>query len=130
MGIFKWIGGFLGWMVGGPLGLLAGLFIGSMFDSDDSTASIGSGGYTGGSYTPGGGNYDAGQRNSFLFSMMPSLSKRTVGFCLTASISSKSVHHHEGRPQQRFGIFFAHNFLCGNEGCAFVSSSSEIFEKF
>ena len=70
MGIFKWIGGFLGWMVGGPLGLLAGLFIGSMFDSDDSTASIGSGGYTGGSYTPGGGNYDAGQRNSFLFSMM------------------------------------------------------------
>ena len=29
-----------------------------------------SGGYTGGSYTPGGGNYDAGQRNSFLFSMM------------------------------------------------------------
>lgn len=70
MGIFKWIGGFLGWMVGGPLGLLAGLFIGSMFDSDDSTASIGSGGYTGGSYTPGGGNYDTGQRNSFLFSMM------------------------------------------------------------
>ena len=76
MGIFKWIGGFLGWMVGGPLGLLAGLFIGSMFDSDDSTASIGGGGYTGSrgytgsGYTPGGGGYDAGQRNSFLFSMM------------------------------------------------------------
>lgn len=76
MGIFKWIGGFLGWMVGGPLGLLAGLFIGSMFDSDDSTASIGGGGYTGSrgytgsGYTPGRGGYDAGQRNSFLFSMM------------------------------------------------------------
>ena len=70
MGIFKWIGGFLGWMVGGPLGLLAGLFIGSMFDSDDSTASIGGGGYTGSGYAPGGGGYDAGQRNSFLFSMM------------------------------------------------------------
>lgn len=76
MGIFKWIGGFLGWMVGGPLGLLAGLFIGSMFDSDDSTASIGGGGYAGGGgytgsgYTPGGRGYDTGQRNSFLFSMM------------------------------------------------------------
>ena len=29
----KWIGGILGWMVGGPLGMLAGIFIGSLFDS-------------------------------------------------------------------------------------------------
>ena len=29
----KWIGGFLGWMVGGPLGMLAGIIIGSLFDS-------------------------------------------------------------------------------------------------
>ncbi len=70
MGLFKWIGGFLGWMVGGPLGLLAGLFIGSLFDSDDGPASIGNGGYTGGGYTPGDGGYDYGQRNSFFFSMM------------------------------------------------------------
>ncbi len=77
MGIFKWIGGFLGWMVAGPLGMFAGYFIGSLFDSDDEKSSIGSGeGYTGSSYATGNGsqhsnsNYDSGQRNSFLFSML------------------------------------------------------------
>lgn len=68
MGIGKWIGGFLGWMVGGPIGALAGYFIGSLFDG--SSFSIES---DGGGYQPGGYTQEQtyqGQRNSFLFSMM------------------------------------------------------------
>ncbi len=33
MGIFKWIGGALGFMTGGPLGAFAGYFIGNIIDS-------------------------------------------------------------------------------------------------
>ena len=29
----KWIGGFIGWMAGGPLGALAGYVVGSRFDN-------------------------------------------------------------------------------------------------
>ena len=29
----KWIGGFIGWMAGGPLGALAGYLVGSLFDT-------------------------------------------------------------------------------------------------
>ena len=29
----KWIGGFAGWMAGGPLGALAGYLLGSLFDT-------------------------------------------------------------------------------------------------
>ena len=69
MGIFKWIGGFLGWMVAGPLGMLAGFFIGNLFDSDDITNRIGGSSYGADGYSTGS-SYDRGQRNSFLFSMM------------------------------------------------------------
>ena len=67
MGIFKWIGGILGFMTAPPLGAFAGYFIGSLIDSliegDDND-----GGYT---YQPNSGStYDQGQRNSFLFSML------------------------------------------------------------
>ena len=70
----KWIGGFIGWMAGGPLGALAGIIIGSLFDSmmggseqigysDDFSG--GSSSYQG--YSP---RTDEGQRNSFLFAML------------------------------------------------------------
>ena len=55
-------------MVGGPIGALAGYFIGSLFDG--SSFSIES---DGGGYQPGGYTQEQtyqGQRNSFLFSMM------------------------------------------------------------
>ena len=32
MAFIKWIGGFVGWMAGGPLGALAGFVLGSFFD--------------------------------------------------------------------------------------------------
>jgi DnaJ like chaperone protein len=74
----KWIGGILGWMVGGPLGMLAGFFIGSLFESgfDVVNGSDNQGGYGsafgGGTYgrTSGYSYTDEGQRNSFLFSML------------------------------------------------------------
>lgn len=74
MGFIGFIGGFLGFMLGGPLGALAGFVIGSLFEgSSDSSNS--------GTWIGGGGSYDSsedpdsykqaqGQRNSFLFSLL------------------------------------------------------------
>ena len=68
MAIGKWIGGVLGWIASGGsiLGALAGYAIGSLIDgavsggsSDDSYG-----------YNTGSNDYDEGERNSFLFSMM------------------------------------------------------------
>lgn len=70
MGIGKWIGGVLGFMAFGPLGALAGIILGSFFEEGANM--------TGQSFG-GGINYDdehtrrdpyAGERNSFLFSML------------------------------------------------------------
>jgi DnaJ like chaperone protein len=80
----KWIGGFLGWMTLGPLGGLAGYFIGSLIDSildgeniSDSSGTYGSGPQGGSSYQGFGrttgqtfDRQDEGQRNSFLFSLL------------------------------------------------------------
>ncbi len=67
----KWIGSFLGWMAGGPLGALAGLVIGAMFDygMDSVNTPDTGGGATGGSPYGSGRVYE-GQRNSFLFAML------------------------------------------------------------
>ena len=80
MGLGKWIGGFLGFVSGGPLGALLGLFIGSLFDSmTDITYTNGNGseGYDGyrGANDYQQTNYSRqqqyeGQRNSFLFSLL------------------------------------------------------------
>ena len=64
MALGKWIGGFLGWMIAGPIGGLVGLFIGSVFDSDDSASGFF------GSPSADSDTTDEGQRNSFLFSML------------------------------------------------------------
>lgn len=61
----KWLGGFIGFMAGGPLGALAGLVLGSIFDvltekQTDGTNSINSSQQQ---------SLD-GQRNSFLFSLL------------------------------------------------------------
>ena len=57
----KWIGGFLGWMAGGPIGALAGFLIGSIFDSDAFHEGIEEGRIK---------RMQQGQRNSFLFSLL------------------------------------------------------------
>jgi len=68
MAFLKWIGGFLGYMVAGPLGALAGYFIGNIIDGAFSgTEYIESGQETGGY---GRQETYEGQRNSFLFSML------------------------------------------------------------
>ena len=64
MGAAKWIGGIIGFMAGGPLGALAGFVFGSLFDTDSNDA----GGYY--REEPTHGTTYAGQRNSFLFSML------------------------------------------------------------
>ena len=80
MGLGKWIGGFLGWMTAGPLGALAGIVLGGLFDSmmdavntpeTQGTFEDAFGRQTGHQRT----TYQSqqkyeGQRNSFLFSML------------------------------------------------------------
>ena len=64
MKIGKWIGGIMGFMALGPLGALAGYAIGSLFDKANDAQADFDNGQGGASYT------HAGQRNSFLFSML------------------------------------------------------------
>ena len=69
MSIGKWIGGIVGFITAGPLGALAGIILGSLFEGESM--------HTGGSFTrttygesqPNQNPY-TGQRNSFLFSLL------------------------------------------------------------
>ncbi len=67
----KWIGGFLGFITGGPLGALAGIAIGAMFDygmdSVNTADNSGTFNYDG---TRGDRQTHEGQRNGFLFSLL------------------------------------------------------------
>lgn len=77
MNIGKWIGGLLGFVAFGPLGALAGVILGSLFDesaafmerqygeADEERQRTGGGGFA-----PGAGDSAAGQRNGFLFSLL------------------------------------------------------------
>ena len=60
MGYGKWIGGLMGFVTMGPLGALAGFAIGSLFDNANENDME----------TSDSQNEYAGQRNSFLFSML------------------------------------------------------------
>ena len=76
MALGKWIGGILGFMSGGPLGALAGIIFGGLFDSmldavntpDTQGTFDGQSGYESQTYHQQ--RAYQGQRNSFLFSML------------------------------------------------------------
>jgi DnaJ like chaperone protein len=76
MALGKWIGGFLGFMSAGPLGALAGIVLGGLFDSmldavntpETQGTFDGQSGFE--SQTYGQRQAYQGQRNSFLFSML------------------------------------------------------------
>jgi DnaJ like chaperone protein len=78
MALGKWIGGILGFMSAGPLGMLAGIALGGLFDKmlDGVNTPESQGTFGGNSgYQSQGRNYEQqrvyeGQRNSFLFSML------------------------------------------------------------
>ena len=74
MGTGKWIGGFLGFMTGtGPLGVLAGMALGWLFDKsaekDNEAGQCYGGGYRAG-YGSTESEHRQGERNSFLFSLL------------------------------------------------------------
>lgn len=74
----KWIGGFLGFMSAGPLGALAGIVLGGLFDSmldavntpETQGTFDGQSAFGSGARTYGRQQTYQGQRNSFLFSML------------------------------------------------------------
>ncbi len=76
MAIGKWIGGILGFMSAGPLGALAGIVVGGVFDNmldavntpETQGTFDGQSGFQSQSY--GQQQVNLGQRNSFLFSML------------------------------------------------------------
>ena len=76
MGLGRWIGGFLGFMSAGPLGALAGIVLGGVFDKMlDAVNTPGTQGTFDGqsgfeSQTFTRQRTNQGQRNSFLFSML------------------------------------------------------------
>ncbi|MBQ9671261.1 MAG: DnaJ domain-containing protein [Prevotella sp.] len=61
-----WIGGFLGWIVLGPIGAAIGAWIGSMIGEDDNNGSFSGNN----AYSTIGGPAEEGNRNSFLMSML------------------------------------------------------------
>ena len=63
----KWIGGILGFITAGPLGALAGVVLGSLFESGLDAVNNPD---NAGTYSSGGSAYDEEQRNSFLFALM------------------------------------------------------------
>lgn len=73
MAIGKWIGGFLGFVISGPLGALAGYALGYLFDkateSVPAETNYGNSSASAGTYA---NSYEQrqGQRNSFLFSLL------------------------------------------------------------
>ena len=74
MGVGKWISGFLGWMMFGPIGGLVGFFLGSLVEKgsfiqiEQGTGSQPYGTGAGGGYTRE--QQRTGQRNSFLMSLL------------------------------------------------------------
>lgn len=74
MAIGKWIGGFLGWMTAGPIGALAGIVLGSLFESmlDGVNTPDNAGTFGYGSERPSAFDEQQrqGNRNSFFFSML------------------------------------------------------------
>ena len=65
MGLGKWIGGVMGFMSMGPLGALAGYFIGAWFDRKTAESQGAAQGTA-----EERARFEQGQRNSFLFSML------------------------------------------------------------
>ena len=78
MAVGRWIGGFVGWMAGGPLGALAGFLIGSLFEHGLDAVNTAENAGTFGSGTGRGEGFSSyeqayrqqGDRNSFLFALL------------------------------------------------------------
>ncbi|MBO4811988.1 MAG: TerB family tellurite resistance protein [Prevotella sp.] len=73
MGLGKWIAGYLGWIVLGPIGGILGFLLGSLFESSSSTSQSQGGERTFGSQEQTQQTYSnqqQGDRNSFLLSML------------------------------------------------------------
>ena len=111
MGIFKWIGGVLGFMLAPPLGAFAGYFIGSLIDS--LSENDGSGYEEGPAGTYGNStrrSHEEGHRNSFLFSLLV-----LASYIIRAD---NKVMHSE--------MEYVRNFLRSNFGEAAAQQGNEI----
>jgi len=69
VGLGKWIAGYLGWIVLGPIGGILGFLLGSLFDSSSSEGNTSFGNQDDGAQQQAY-NQQQGDRNSFLLSML------------------------------------------------------------
>lgn len=70
MGLGKWIAGYLGWIVLGPLGGILGFLLGSFLESVSGGVSSSSSTFDGTTYDHAEYSQQQGDRNSFLLSML------------------------------------------------------------
>lgn len=100
MGSIRWITGFLGWAAGGFIGSLLGYFAGAMAEHGIEFARQMASGNAAGSEGRGANNNAAGQRNSFMISLLvlSSAVMRADG-----SVSSRERDHVRRFLQTNFG---------------------------
>lgn len=100
MGSIRWITGFLGWAAGGFIGSLLGYFAGAMAEHGIEFARQMASGNAAGGGSRGSGDNAAGQRNSFMISLLvlSSAVMRADG-----SVSSREKDHVRRFLQTNFG---------------------------
>jgi DnaJ like chaperone protein len=122
----KWIGGIIGWMAGGPLGALAGIILGSFFDTilDGVNTPDNSGTFDSSRFRQQAGSQqfdrganrqrvDEGQRNSFLFALLV-----LASYIIKAD--GKAMHSE---------MEFVRQFLRQNFGQQAVTQGNDILKK-
>lgn len=114
MAVGKWLGGFIGFVAGGPLGALAGLVLGGIFDvfTEARTSRISETNYQNGNGYSSQQIYE-GQRNSFLFSLLV-----LASYIIKAD---RKVMHSE--------MQVVRNFLRSNFGDAAVAQGEQVMRK-
>ena len=132
MGLLKWIGGYLGWVTGGPIGALIGYLLGKVFDNGLDSARIGGGqNYdggqsrsTGGYNTTGRPGYSTGSRSSGGHSA----GEQRNSFLISLLVLSSAVIRADGRFLQS-ETEYVKGFVRRNFGDAAVSDAMRILDE-
>lgn len=127
MGTLKWIGGLLGWVSGGPIGAIIGVFLGSVAERGiESIQQLGSGngnGYGSTGYSGTGTGY-TGQRSPYGYSA----SEQRNSFMVSLLVLSSAVIRADGRTS-RSELDYVKEFIRQNFGNAAAEDSERILQE-